>query len=252
MTHADVKLLECVEVYVLLHWSSHVRGSLIGLLRVLKLLELSVDGIVLNLLEEESRCAELVSGLEQFGAAELCPVCILDVKHLTELGRAEREERLKGNLEVGNELERDIEDGLHALHVGLGHVPRLAVGNVFVADAGEVHSLLLCVAELEGVEQRLHLLLHVLKLLDCSAVYILQLATLGHDAVEVFLCELEGTVDEVAVNGYKLVVVAVLEVLPSEVVVLCLGSVGCEHVAQHVLLAGEINEIFVEPYSPVA
>ena len=128
-------------------------------------------------------------------------------------------------------MQGDVEDGFHTLHVGLGHVPRLAVGDVFVADAGEVHSLLLCVAELEGVKQRLHLLLNVLKLLDGSAVYVLQLAALGHDAVEVFLCELEGTVDEVAVNGYKLVVVAVLEVLPSEVVVLCLGSVSCEHVA---------------------
>ena len=131
-------------------------------------------------------------------------------------------------------------------------MPRLAVGDVLVADTCQIHCLLLSVAELECVEQGLHLLLHVLELLDGSAVNVLQLAALRHDAVEVFLGELQGTVYEVAVNGYKLVVVAVLEILPCEVVVLGLRSVGSEHIAQHVLLAGEVDEIFVEPYSPVA
>ena len=131
-------------------------------------------------------------------------------------------------------------------------MPGFAVGDVLVADTCQVHSLLLCVAELECVEQCLHLLLHVLEFLDGSAVYVLQFATFGHDAVEVFLGQLECTVDEVAVNSHQLVVVAVLEILPCEVVVLGLGCVGSEHIAQHVLLAGEVDEIFVEPYSPVA
>ena len=131
-------------------------------------------------------------------------------------------------------------------------MPRLAVGDILVADACEVHGLLLCVAELEHVEQSLNLLLHVLKLLDSLAVYLLELATLGHHATKIFLCELQGAVHEVAVNSHKLVVVALLEVFPCKVVVLGLGSIGCEHIAQHVLLAGEILKIFVEPHSPVA
>ena len=131
-------------------------------------------------------------------------------------------------------------------------MPRLAIGDVLVADTCQVHCLFLGVAELECVKQCLHLLLHVLEFLDGSAVNVLQFATFGHDAVEVFLGQLECTVDEVAVNSHQFVVVAVLEILPCEVVVLGLRSVGCEHIAQHVLLAGEVNEVFVEPYSPVA
>ena len=153
MTNADVQLLECVEVYILLDRSSHVGSSLIGLLGVLKFLKLCVDSVVLNLLEEQGRSAKLVSWLEEFGRTELIPFCLSHVEHLAELLRAERKERLEGNLKVGNELKRDVEDGLNALHIGLYHVPRLAIGDVFVADAGKVHSLLLSVAELEGVEQ---------------------------------------------------------------------------------------------------
>ena len=190
--------------------------------------------------------------LEQLCRAELCPIGIGNVEHLAQTCRAERQERLESNLEVSHELQREVKDCLYALHVGLCHVPRLAVGDVLITDACEVHSLLLCVAELECVEQCLHLLLHVLELLDSLEVYLLKFAALGHYAVEVLLCELQGAVDEVAVNSHQLVVVAILEVLPCEVIVLCLRRIGCEHIAQNVLLAGEVDEILVEPYSPVA
>ncbi len=66
------------------------------------------------------------------------------------------------------------------------------------------------------------------------------------------MVENHGTVHEIAEDGHKLIVVARLEILPGEVVVLGLGCIGREHVAQHVLLAGEVAQIFVEPYRPVA
>ena len=116
----------------------------------------------------------------------------------------------------------------------------------------QVHCLLLCVAELEHVEQSLHLLFHVLELVDGLAVDVGQLATLRHYAVEIFLCELQRAVHEVAVNSHQFVVVAVLEVLPCEVVVLGLRSVGREDIAQHVLFARQLLQIFVKPYCPVA
>ena len=131
-------------------------------------------------------------------------------------------------------------------------MPRLAVGDVLVADACEVHRLFLGIAELEGVEQGFHLLLHVLELLDGGIVHVEQLSAFRYDSVEVFLCELQRTVHEVAIDGHELVVVAVLEVLPCEVVVLRLRRIGGKNVAQHVLLAGEIDEVFVEPHCPVA
>ena len=79
MTDADVELLECVEVYVLLDRCSHIVGSLVCLLCVLELLELSLDSLVLNLLEEQRRCAELMTRLEQICRAELSPVGIGNV-----------------------------------------------------------------------------------------------------------------------------------------------------------------------------
>ena len=93
--------------------------------------------------------------------------------------------------------------------------------------------------------------LDILKLLDGLLVDVLQLAAGRHYAVPVFLGELQRTVYEVAVDANQFAVVALLEVFPCEVVV-CLGRVGGEHIAQHVLLAGQLLEVFVEPYRPVA
>ena len=86
MAYADVHLLECLEVDVLLDGSCYVSCCLVCLLGVLELLQLGVDGVVLNLLEEQGRSAELVSGLEEFGAAELLPFGFGYVEHLAELG----------------------------------------------------------------------------------------------------------------------------------------------------------------------
>ena len=49
-------------------------------------------------------------------------------------------------------MERDVENRSHAAHVGFGGFPRLGVGEVFVADAGEVHGGFEGVAEAELVE----------------------------------------------------------------------------------------------------
>ena len=193
-----------------------------------------------------------MSGLEQVGRAELIPVELVDVYHLAELCAAERQERLEGYCQVGNELERYVEDSLHALHVGLCNLPRLAVGYVLVADACKVHGLLEGIAELEVVEQMLNVGLDILKLLYGLLVDVLQFAAGRHYAVPVFLGELQRTVYKVAVDAHQFAVVALLEVFPCEVVVLCLGRIGCQHIAQHVLLAGQFLEVFMKPYRPVA
>ena len=149
-------------------------------------------------------------------------------------------------------MQGDVEDGLHTLHVGLGHMPRFAVGDILIAEASKVHGLFLCIAELEDIEEGFHLLFHVLEFLNGVAVDVKQFATFRNNTIEIFLCELERTVDEVAVNSHQFVVVAVLEILPGEVVVFRFWSVGREHIAQNVLLAREVFQIFVEPDGPVA
>ena len=60
------------------------------------------------------------------------------------------------------------------------------------------------------------------------------------------------TVDEITEDGYELTVVARLEILPREVVILGLRSIGCEDITKHILLAGELLEILVKPYGPSA
>ena len=60
------------------------------------------------------------------------------------------------------------------------------------------------------------------------------------------------TVYEVAVYGYQFVVIACLEVFPGEVVVFRFRCVGGQYVAEYVLLSGEISQIFVQPYGPIA
>jgi len=256
MSHTDVEFLPLVKRDVGFHGLGLVVFGglclLVGFLGSSELVELILDSLVLDLLEEQLWFGELMTGLKQRGAAQLSPVEVLEIDHLAQLLGTERQERLKGDGEVGNELKRDVEDGLHALRISLPHLPRLALGDVLVADAREVHSLLLCLAELEVVEVLLHLLLHVLELLDSLFVDIEQFAAGGYHPVPVFLGELQGTVDEVAIDSDKLRVVALLEVFPCEVIVLGLRCVGGKHIAQHVLLAGEVLQIFVQPHSPVA
>ena len=83
-------------------------------------------------------------------------------------------------------------------------------------------------------------------------IYVLECSCGRNDAVKVLVGQHHSTVDKVAGDGHKLVIVARLEVGPSEVVILSLGGISGKYIAQHVLLAGEILEILVEPNGPVA
>ena len=149
-------------------------------------------------------------------------------------------------------MQRKVDDGLNAFGVGLDNFPRLGVGQILVSDACQVHGFFLCIAEAEFLDEFFHLFLHTAEFADGLQIVFGQCSGCGHNAVVVFLGELEGTVHEVSVNGHQFVVVAGLEVAPCEVVVLCLGSIGGEHIAQHILFAGHVDKVFVQPNGPVA
>ena len=194
MADADIELLPLVEWNVGLYRLSLIifsgLCSLIGFLRGSELVELLLYGLILYLLEEQMRLTQLMTGLKQVGATQFSPVKLLHANHLAQVLAREGQERLKGDGEVGHELQRDVEDGLHTLRVGLPHLPRLAFGDVFIADAREVHGLLLCLTELEVIQVLLHLFLHILELGDGLLIDVEQFATGGHHAVPVFLREL--------------------------------------------------------------
>ena len=140
----------------------------------------------------------------------------------------------------------------YALGVGLDCFPRLAILKVFITHAGDTHGILESLAEMEGLDvvgERHFQALHFGKRL---IVDIEILARSGGYAFIIFMSKHGHTVDEVAKDSGKLVVVACLEVGPCKVVILGFGSVGCEYVAKHILLAGEIDQVFVEPHRPVA
>ena len=149
-------------------------------------------------------------------------------------------------------MQRDVQDGTYTFHVGLSQFPRFGVGKVLVADARQIHRFFLRIAEFEYVEQFFYFCFHVGKFFQRFFVVLCQIALCGYFAVEVFLGQYHGTVYEVAVYGYQFIVVACLEVFPGKVVVFRFRGIGSQHITEHVLLAGEVFQIFVQPYCPVA
>ena len=155
-------------------------------------------------------------------------------------------------LEYCASLDGCVEDRGGAGHVGLGNLPRLGLLEILVAGAGHIHRKLQCLAEVERLQRCAHLTLEAADLVEESGFGFGESTGFGHYTVEIFVDKNHGTVHEVAKDGNKLVVVAGLEVAPGEVVVFGLGGIGREDVAENVLLAGEVGQIFVEPHGPVA
>ena len=189
---------------------------------------------------------------QQVSSPQAVPLRLVDVQHLTQFLAREGQERFKSNSQVSHKLQRQVKHRLHTLGVSLDHLPRLRVSQILVADAGQVHSLLLRVAEAETFNQALHLSLHVLKFLNSLTVVVSQFARSRHHPVVVLLGKLQRTVHKVAVHSHQFVVVASLEVLPRKVVILRFGRIRCKHIAQHVLFAGQVLQVLIEPYRPVA
>ena len=149
-------------------------------------------------------------------------------------------------------MQTDVQNGLATLGIGLPNLPRLTLCDVAVADTSQIHGLELGITELKLVEQFFDFSFYIFKFLNCLTIYVEPLATGGNNTIPVFLGELEGTVDKIAIDGNQLVVITILEVFPSEIVVLGLRGIGCQHVAQHILLTRHINQILMQPDSPVA
>ena len=105
MSYAYVEFLEVFETYFWLDRLCLIGSFLVGLLGVGKFLELLLYHLVFYLLEEELWLAQLVASLQQVGASELCPFEVWHIDHLAELLRREWQEWLKGDGEVGNQLE---------------------------------------------------------------------------------------------------------------------------------------------------
>ena len=129
-------------------------------------------------------------------------------------------------------------------------LPRRA--RFLVAQTGQVHGLLEGLAETVVLQRLRDGGLDSRNLREGLVIYGLMPEVCGHLAVKILVGQYDGTVDEVAVDSNQFGIIAGLEVLPGEIVVLGLGSIGAEHVAEHILLAGEVPQILVQPDGPVA
>ena len=250
--HADVQFFEILEGNGGFDVVSAVIILLVLLFDGRQFVELRLDGFVFDFFKEKFRFGEHSSGCEQVGLSELFPREFGICEHLTEFRRTIGKERFESNGEICHKLQRYVENRLHAFGVSFDDLPRFGVSKILVANARQVHSLLLCIAEAESVEQTLHFSLHTAEFFDGSTVALCEFSTSRHFAIVVLLRELERTIHKVAINGHKFVVVARLEISPGEIVVLRFRRICCEHIAQHVLFSGEILEIFVQPHRPVA
>ena len=79
-----------------------------------------------------------------------------------------------------------------------------------------------------------------------------RLKVLRYCASKILVGEDHGPVHEVSEHGHELRVVAALEVLPGEVVVLGFRCVCGKDIAQDIFLSGEIPLVLIHPHGPAA
>src|SRR5574344_149593 len=172
-------------------------------------------------------------------------------QHIAQAGGGKRSERLECNRQVGAYLKRDVENSPSAVKVCLGDLPRLGIGNIFIPHPRYRHSIFESVAEPVPFIVLLHRRTQVRNLRNRVLVNLPQTSADRDISLEEFVCHPHCAAHKVAEYRHKLAVVAGLEIFPAEIIVLCLRSVRCEHIPQHILLAGEIIQVLVSPDSPV-
>ena len=191
-------------------------------------------------------------GSNQIHRPEALPSEFLHGEHLQDLRRRERHERLDGNRRIGRNLQRDVENRFHTPGIGLDDFPRLGVRQILVADTCNVHGILQGFAETVVLDIGLERTLHGSYFRNCLTVIIIHLSAGRNLAAVIFLRKHQRTVDEISQHSDQLVVVAGLEILPCKVVILGFGGIGTQHIAQYILLSGELLQVFMQPHRPVA
>ena len=122
-------------------------GSGVSLLDIVKTLQLCLDNIILNLLEQERSLADGVTLSHERHRAEVIPAEFFEIQHTQNLSRREGHKGLDGDGDIGGNLQSDIKDCLHALGIGLNHLPRLSISKILITDTCEVHRILQRLAE---------------------------------------------------------------------------------------------------------
>ena len=163
-----------------------------------KLLYQGVDDAVFYLFKEIFGLAELLPRLQQSGIAGVFPFPFGEVHHCPEPAGREGQERLAQDGQVGADLQRDVQDGLHPLRVGLVYFPWLGIGEVLVAEACQVHHFAQGLAETELLQAAADAAGEGLHLFDRGFVGLGEHPGSRHFSFEIFMGEHQGAVDKIA------------------------------------------------------
>ena len=137
-----------------------------------------------------------------------------DIQNAAKFLSRERKERLECYCKSGTDLKGYIQYGCSPVHIGLCHLPRLGISEIFITETGNIHCFLEGLTELVGVEITLHLRLERLDLSKSLGVDCLRLEVRRNAAFEIFMGQHHRTIHEVAEDGNKLAIVTCLEILP--------------------------------------
>ncbi len=163
---------------------------------------------------------------QQIGTSQRFPAEAFYGQHLTQFAGRERQEGFKNDGQVGGYLEAEIQNATHPGQICFGQFPGFGVGQVFIADAGQIHGFFLGISKAEYIEQGFDLVLDVGKLLHCLPVVIVKFAPSRYFPLKILMSEYHSPVDKVAEYGYQFVVVAGLKIFPGKIIVLGFGGVG--------------------------
>ena len=161
-----------------------------------------------------------------------------------------RSERLERDCKVSANLQTDVQNCCTTAHIGLRNLPRLGVGDIFVAHTSNRHRILESLTEMICVEILLKRSLELRNLSKSLLVHIEKLPACRHLTLKILVSQDNCTVDKVSENRNELAVVACLEVLPRKVIILGFRSIGSEDISHHILFSRELLKIFMSPYGP--
>ena len=151
-SHADVHTSEVVDGYRRFYLGGFPCVEGILFLGLQQFVDLGLDGLVAYLLEKELGLLNGVAFHEEVGVTGILPAHGTEVHDAVHLVGREGQERSAEDGQIGANLQREVHHRGGALGVGLDEFPRLGVGEVFVAQSGEVHHLGEGFAETVGLD----------------------------------------------------------------------------------------------------
>ena len=146
-SHANVELGEVVELDRRSDRFGYLVGFFVGDFGILQFFDLRFDDAVVDFLEEKFGGSQLSAGFENIGVSQHIPFGNGHAQHRAYFLSGERQERFKGDSQIGRDLQGEIEDCRDAVHIAFGQFPRFGVGQIFITDTGEIHRLFQCIAE---------------------------------------------------------------------------------------------------------